>query len=398
MFRRVLKFGCLTFLAVFALTVLIVLPQAWESLGHRASGERRARMEKSPQWKGGSFENPEPIINNVKTLTEAFSPSADASPKSPPEVMPVDPGLFETPPVSGVRATWLGHSTTLIEVDGVRVLTDPVWSERPSPLTWVGPTRYFPPLIALEKLPKLDAVIISHDHYDHLDMKTVQALISRTPRFIVPLGVGAHLEYWGVPAEKITEVDWWDRVKVGDVEVVSTPVRHASGRQVLDRDATLWSSYALVGPTHRVWFSGDTGLFTAVQDIGEKLGPFDLTLIEVGQYHRGWPDWHLGPEQAVQAHQLVRGKVFFPIHWGLFTLAYHAWTEPIERASLAAKSATVRIVMPKPGQSVDVPPATEDAFLTRWWPTVPFDDVSVHPIVSGNVVLRGAGGTAPAGK
>jgi len=205
------------------------------------------------------------------------------------------------------------------------------------------------------------------------------------PKFIVPLGVGAHLEYWGVAPERIVEVDWWDHVQLGALDVVCTPVRHASGRHVFDKDATLWASYALLGPSHRAYYSGDTGLFTALQDIGEKLGPFDVTMIEVGQYHRGWPDWHLGPEQAVTAHRMLRGKVFFPIHWGLFTLAAHGWTEPIERSTLASKQQDVVVVTPKPGQSVDPTLPTETA---RWWPTLPFDDATKHAIVSGNVKVR----------
>jgi L-ascorbate metabolism protein UlaG (beta-lactamase superfamily) len=389
MIRRFLKRAGLSLLAVLALTVLIVLPQAWEGLGHRATGARRARMEKSPQWKDGAFENPEPIVNHVEMISGFFNVSPDATPKTPVDAQKVDPAFLAVPPATGLRITWMGHSTTLIELDGHRVLTDPVWSDRVGPLTWIGPTRYFPPLIALDALGKLDAVLISHDHYDHLDQRTVVALKNQTDKFIVPLGVGAHLEYWGIPLEKIVEVDWWEHVKVGGLDVVSTPVRHASGRQVFDKDATLWSSYALLGPAHRVYYSGDTGLFTAMQDIGERFGPFDVTMIEVGQYHRGWPDWHIGPEQAVTAHEMLRGKVFFPIHWGLFTLAYHAWTEPIERSVLAAKSQSATIVTPRPGQSVE--PEVATAFA-RWWPSLQFDDATAHAIVSGNVVFRAPGG------
>lgn len=277
----------------------------------------------------------------------------------------------------------------LIELDGVRVLTDPVWSDRVSPLTWVGPTRYYPTLIELEQLPRIDAVLISHDHYDHLDHRTLIAMKDWDTRFIVPLGVGAHLEYWGIAPQKIVEVDWWETLDVGALKIVSTPVRHASGRHVLDKDATLWSGYALIGPAHRVYFSGDTGLFTALQDIGEKFGPFDATMLEVGQYHRSWPDWHMGPEQAVTAHRMLRGKMLVPIHWGLFTLAYHSWTEPIERTLAGAKDEI--IVTPRPGQSFepDQPP-----LFSRWWPNVGWETADQHPVVSGNVVMRNYGGSA----
>jgi len=380
--RRLLKWVA----ALFTIVLLLVLADAWQGLGHRATGARRARMEKSPQWKDGAFENPAPIVNYFGPMVSGvLHASPDSSPSAPVDVQQVDPALLATPPSSGLRLTWFGHSSMLIEIDGHRFLTDPVWSDRVSPLTWVGPKRYYPPLIALEKLGKLDAVLISHDHYDHLDHRTIIAMKDWDTKFIVPLGVGAHLEYWGVAAEKIIEVDWWEHTKFGALEVVSTPVRHASGRHVFDKDATLWSSYALVGPQHRVYFSGDSGLFTELQDIGEKLGPFDVAMVEVGQYHRAWPDWHMGPEQAVTAHHLVNAKVFFPMHWGLLTLAYHSWTEPIERSVLAAQKDASKIVTPKPGQSIepDLALPTE-----RWWPTLPFETVEQHPIVSGQVVLR----------
>jgi L-ascorbate metabolism protein UlaG (beta-lactamase superfamily) len=367
--------------------ILAALVDGWRAFGKGASGERRARMDSSPQFKDGSFENPEPLVNDgwgsVKAMNEA---SDDVSPRTPLSFSPIDPARFATPPPSGLRVTWMGHSTTLIEVDGHRFLTDPVWSDRIGPIDGTGPTRWFPPLIAIDKLPTVDAVLISHDHYDHLDRPTIIALADRVPRFIVPLGVGAHLEYWGVSPEKITEVDWWDPVALGDLMITCTPARHASGRALWDKDATLWASYALVGPKHRVWFSGDTGLFRAMIDIGTKLGPFDLTMIEVGQYHQAWPDWHIGPEQAVRAHTMVRGKTLLPIHWALFRLAVHGWTEPIERARAESKRREVAAVFPRPGEAVEpeIPRAWED-----WWPKLPWKKAAEDPIVSTSVPSEG---------
>jgi L-ascorbate metabolism protein UlaG (beta-lactamase superfamily) len=372
----------------FLLGLAFLIVDGWKAFGHRATGARRERMERSPQWQNGRFENPQPLWNDAwGALTAMFHASPDASPKEPVPTETVDPARFATPPATGLRVTWFGHAAMLVEIDGHRVLTDPVWSDRASPYSWLGPRRWYTPRIALSALPAPDAVVISHDHYDHLDHRTVAAILAlpawSATRFVVPLGIGAHLAYWGVPESRIVELDWWERTRIGELEIVAVPARHASGRTMLgDRDRTLWAGYAFVGPRHRAYFSGDTGLFPGMRDIGERLGPFDLTMIEVGQYHRAWPDWHIGPEQAVRAHGMVRGRVMLPMHWGLFQLAPHAWTEPIERAVAAAGSAGTVIVMPRPGGSIEpeAPPAA-----ARWWPAVPWVDATKDPIRSTKV-------------
>ncbi|MET0287875.1 MAG: MBL fold metallo-hydrolase [Polyangiales bacterium] len=370
-------------LGALALTLVflgVVLVQAWPAFGARAEGVRRARMEQSPQWHDGSFVNPEPIINHVGTMLDGMlHVSEHASPTSL-QAAPLEPAALRSPPASGVRITWFGHSTTLIELDGQRVLTDPSWSERSSPIAWLGPRHWFRPPIALAELPPIDAVVISHDHYDHLDHGTLVAMKDWPTKFVVPLGIGAYLEGWGIAADKIIELDWWERAEVGALTIVCTPARHASGRTPFDRDQTLWASYALLGSAHRVYFSGDTGMFNALREIGRKLGPFDVTMIEVGQYHGGWPDWHIGPEQAMSAHQQLRGKAFFPIHWGGLQLAYHGWTEPVERVRAAAGSTPV--VIPRPGQPVE--PLTSPA-LAPWWPKLPFESAQDAPIVSSGL-------------
>jgi L-ascorbate metabolism protein UlaG (beta-lactamase superfamily) len=235
-------------------------------------------------------------------------------------------------------------------------------------------------------LPHIDAVVISHDHYDHLDMDTVVAMADLGARFIVPLGIGAHLTYWGIPEERIQELDWWQEAHVADLGITATPARHASGRIHPQGDQTLWAGYAFVGPSHRVFYSGDTGFHATLADIGERLGPFDVTLVESGQYNPTWPDWHLGPEQAVALHLAVRGGVMIPVHWGLFTLAPHGWTEPVERVLAAARCRGVAVLTPRPGESIEplVAPASE-----RWWPSVPWHTAEQTPIVASRAGDRG---------
>jgi L-ascorbate metabolism protein UlaG (beta-lactamase superfamily) len=340
-------------------------------------------MEQSAQWRDGHFENPEPLVNDLWGMFRGMlEVSPDASPREPVPTQHLDAKTLRVRPASGLRVTWLGHSTNLIELDGVRLLTDPAWSERSSPLSFVGPKRWFRPPIALSELPRIDAVLISHDHYDHLDQRTIIAMKDWPTTFVVPLGVGADLEYWGVPAARIVELDWWESARVGEVEIACTPARHASGRTAFDKDQKLWAGYALIGPEHRVFFSGDTGLFPALRTIGARFGPFDVTLIETGQYHAAWPDWHIGPEQAVVAHQWLRGKVMLPVHWGKLQLAYHGWTEPLERVLSAAARAHVQVIAPMPGQSVE--PGLPPPFV-HWWPTLPFQSAKDAPIVSSRI-------------
>jgi L-ascorbate metabolism protein UlaG (beta-lactamase superfamily) len=366
---------------ILSLAGLAAIASGWRAFGKQPAGARMARMERSPNWKDGRFENLEPMQNQMlHALLDIVNKSEHTTPDRPVPTEQVDPKRFATPPATGLRVTWFGHSSFLVEIEGHRVLLDPHWSPRTSPMTWSGPRRWHGPLIALGELPPIDAVVISHDHYDHLDYPTMVAMKEWNTTFVVPLGVGSHLAYWGVPAARVVELDWWERATVAGLQIVATPARHISGRTFGVGDAgTLWAGFAILGQQRRAYYSGDTGFFTAMKEIGDKLGPFDVTMIEAGEYGRYWPDWHLGPEQAVRAHQLVRGNVMIPAHWGLFTLAYHTWTEPADRVLTAAAKAGVTAAVPKPGQSIEplaLPPAE------TWWPKLPGKTAEEDPIVS----------------
>ena len=348
------------------------LTSFFEAFGARPTGERLARMQRSPQYRDGAFQNPVETRTLIpggasETVRRRFGKEQ----RVPPTRLPVvtrTPADFSTAPASGLRVTWFGHSTTLIEIDGHRVLVDPVWSERVSPSQRFGPKRFHPPPMALHIMPRLDAIVLTHDHYDHLDMYAVQTLVrsvtqERVP-FITGLGVGAHLDRWGVPASRIVELDWWETTRAGALTIAAGSARHFSGRGVRPNNRTLWASWSILGTTHRVYHSGDTGPFDGIADNGRRYGPFDITMIKIGAYGEPWPDIHLTPEQAVDAHKLVQGKLLLPIHWGTFNLAFHSWDEPAERVVAAAAAAGVPLAMPKPGESVDVssPPPVQP-----WW-------------------------------
>jgi L-ascorbate metabolism protein UlaG (beta-lactamase superfamily) len=361
------------FAALLTIVVVLIASTGWlDALGAAPAGERLERIKRSPNYRDGAFRNPEATSlattgSTWSTLRRWLAGEEQRVPPGPMPIVSLTKASFAQPPASGLRATWLGHSTVLVEIDGARILFDPVWARRASPSSLIGPKRFHEPPLALHELPPLDAIVASHDHYDHLDRGVVRAL-ARSPeqaraRFIVPLGVGAHLERWGVAPARITELDWSESTTLGPLELTATPARHFSGRGLSDRNHTLWASWSVAGPKHRVFHSGDTGPFPGFVDIGAAHGPFDLTLIKIGAYGDTWPDIHLTPEQAVDAHGKLRGKVLLPIHWGTFNLAFHSWDEPAERVVGAAGSGT-RLIVPRPGESVE--PATARP-LELWW-------------------------------
>ena len=350
-----------------------------KSLGSRPAGLRLERIRSSRLWGGESFRNLHPIAAGLldpsaprPTLTEFLCGGNRRVPRGPlPSMNPRE--AWQRKPQSGLRATWLGHSTVLIEIDGLRVLTDPVWGPRASPSRIAGPKRFQPVPVRLRELPPIDLVLVSHDHYDHLDYPTIRELARGDVPFVTSLGVGAHLEAWGVAHERITELDWWESHRVvardGKAELVVTaaPSQHFSGRGLRDRNATLWSSLVLRSKRHAVFFSGDTGLTSEYATIRERLGPFDLVMLEVGAFHPSWGHIHLGPANALKAHTLLGGGAFLPVHWGTFSLALHAWDEPAETLLALGASNDVQLVMPRLGEAVE--PAHAER-VTPWWRAV----------------------------
>jgi L-ascorbate metabolism protein UlaG (beta-lactamase superfamily) len=287
--------------------------------------------------------------------------------------------LWLRPPGSGLRATWLGHSTVLIEIDGWRVLTDPVWGPRASPSRFLGPKRFQPIPIEIRDLPPLDAVIVSHDHYDHLDYTTMRRMRKGSVPIVTSLGVGAHLESFGIPPQRIVELDWWEshRIPGTDLTLTAAPSQHFSGRGLKDGNRTLWSSFVIQSPRHRVFFSGDTGPTAEHAQIRERLGPFDLVMLEVGAFHPAWGNIHLGPANALAAHTLLGGAPLLPVHWGTFNLALHPWDEPAETLLRLAPKTGARLLMPRLGEPVE--PA-HDRVLETWWRAV-----DAHARVSSSV-------------
>ncbi len=334
----------------FAVWLVFRLP----AFGGDFEGARLQRMLASTHYHGDHFENVPPYdhVTQWFATARAYLQGQQREPQFTIPVVPLDPQALQSPAAGGLRAWWLGHATVLVEVDGVRVLTDPILSERASPFQFAGPERFHPSPIPLEQLTGIDAVVVSHDHYDHLDMATVQQLARGGTQFYVGLGVGAHLERWGVPAAQVHEMDWWQSAELRGVRIHATPARHYSGRKRMD-DSTLWASWMLRGPTHSVYFSGDTGYGPHFAEIRQRLGAPELALMKAGAYGSTWLDIHMDPEHAVQAHLDLGADTLLPVHWATFNLAYHAWVEPIERTLAAARVQGVRLVTPRPGQVVD---------------------------------------------
>ncbi|MEK4046171.1 MBL fold metallo-hydrolase [Paenibacillus sp. FSL H8-0048] len=357
-------------LAVVAAAYLIMT--VYPAFGRRAGKQERTRNLRSAQYSKGKFAYPQTAdLSGEKAGSSGFSILRDfikgnpnsrpAEPLQPQPLLPSSIGQGRD-----TRVTWFGHSAVLLEMDGLTLFLDPMLGHAPSPFPFIGGRRYSKQLpLEAALLPQLDVVLLSHDHYDHLDYGTIRQLKDKTGLFIVPLGVGAHLRRWGVAAEKIREQDWGDMLTYEGITFTCAPARHFSGRSLLDRNTTLWCSWIIQGEKTKVFFSGDSGYGPHFAEIGRTYGPFDLTLMECGQYDPRWADIHMLPEQTVEAHIDVQGGLLIPIHWGAFTLSMHDWTDPAERISAAAALRGVRLATPRIGETVTAGAAGYP--VLPWW-------------------------------
>lgn len=326
---------------------------------------------------GRRFLNPVPtemggFSTILKVLPLYFTNKAETVPRRALGPFATDVRVYAAAPESGLRVTWMGHSSLLVEMDGVRVLIDPVWDERASPVRWAGPKRFFAAPVRLEELPSVDVVLVSHDHYDHLGESTIRRLAGlasmRGAQWVTSLGVGRSLRRFGVDTGRIAELDWTQRVEVvnGRQEITAVPARHFSGRGMFNRFETLWSSFVLKGATHTVYFGADSGWWEGFAEIGAAYGPFDLTMLEIGAFDALWDGIHLGPDGAARAFEALGATgLLMPIHWGLFDLALHAWRQPMERMLEVAEERGIRLWAPEPGRPTEVVTGVE--LRSDWW-------------------------------
>ena len=347
---------------------VILMNSSISSAKYNQEDMQMNKIENSPQYRNGKFRNHNgwerpSISENVSTMWDFLFTKNQRTPGGPLPVRRVDPRLFNDKANDQLKVAWLGHSSLLINIDGYKILTDPVFEKR---ISILGPTRYNGNIpLDINLLPEIDVVIISHNHYDHFNKFSIQQLKERVKKFIVPLMVGAELQGWGVPREKIVELDWWEEYHVDkNLLIAATPSQHFSGRGLSDLDETLWASWVVRAPKHKIFFSGDSGYFTGFKKIGEKYGPFDITFIECGAYNKKWKHIHMLPEETVRAHLDLRGKILHPIHWGTYNLALHSWYEPIHRLTNAAESLKVRVASPVVGETT-----VYDEYIPseKWW-------------------------------
>jgi len=361
-------------IAVLIVTSLIIATlfiNLSPQFGKGATNKQKEEYLKSGHYKDGKFVNETRTVMDIhfwKVLKNFINASPNRQPHSTIIPEKIDSLDLVNHASTITQLTWFGHSAFLLELDGKKILLDPMFGESPSPHPWLGGKRYSKELpIEIEKLPFIDIVIFSHDHYDHLDYGSIQKLKNKVGSFYTPLGVGNHLIAWGVPKEQVYQLNWWDKTMFDHIELICTPARHFSGRGIRDRNTTLWASWIIKGEKENIYFSGDGGYGPHFKEIGAKYGPFDISLMECGQYNKQWEAIHMMPEQTAQAAIDLKSNLFMPIHWGAFTLAFHDWTDPAERVISAAKKLNLPVTTPKIGQPVVI--GDENFPIEKWWLT-----------------------------
>ena len=364
---------------IFLIVILLMAALAlyswfviWPKIGKNPEGEYLRSLEISPQFdsiKKKFLNTNESIVtrarenaNSWKIMWSFFFPKNKVTPDLLlPEEKPNFAEFLKNR--STLKFIWLGHSTFIVNLQGSILLFDPVFSKSASPVDFLTP-RFQKPTVELKDLPAIDYIIISHDHYDHLDSETIIHFKNKQAKFLVPLGLKAHLKSWGIEESRITELDWWKNFKIENIEFICTPAQHFSGRLIPYENKTLWASWVIRTKTHSIYYSGDSGYGSHFKEIGKKYGPFDISFIENGQYDEQWRPIHVHPEEVSQAYFDLKSKALVPVHWGMFNMALHHWFDPIEKLDKIAHEENINLLTPKLGQVVDMDALPK---FEKWW-------------------------------
>lgn len=351
-------------IVIMLLLVAFLFLKMWIPLGgNLSSNDKKDYANWASNFNNGKFYNE----NKTQVIYENYNEHDFVSNK---DTIPIDkipiapPTLLEDPSLDVLNITWLGHSSLLIQMHSMNILIDPIFSDVPSPISFIGTNRFSELPVDISDLPNIDLVIISHDHYDHLDYQTIKGIDSKVDKYLVPLGVENHLERWGVKGNKIITLAWWEEINTNGLLIGCTPARHESGRSLFDKNNTLWASWVFIDEYHKIFYSGDTGFDEHFEKIGNKYEEFDLALVDSGQYDTRWKTIHMTPEEAINASIALKSKTVMPIHWGTFKLARHPWDDPIERFILKAEKEKIKYITPKIGETIVY---QENIQTEKWW-------------------------------